>query len=596
MLSLVSASRAKRRIRGKGVEWGRDRWRLYGLALKEAFRALRTALARLVRVHRLVKAPSPERLLFAPQDLRTSDPTVASDIYAGLFVFAGRALTTGGRSPFQFTPPSQGWGEALYGFGWLRHLRAAGTALARANARALVAEFMAQRRDTPPLAGQTQVAARRLLAFLTHSPLLLEGADHEFYRRFMRSLGRTIRDLERDMRGGASPHARLVAAIALCYAGLCCEGFDRLLRRATRHLVRELDRQILADGGHASRNPRVLIDLLLDLLPLRQIYASRGLEPPKALVGAIDRMLPMLRLFRHGDGTLAHFNGMGVTAAHHLATILIYDEARAQPMQRAPHSGYERLQANAAIVTADVGPAPPVNQSREAHAGCLSFELSSGVHRIVVNCGASRAARGQTSLVSRATAAHSTATMAETSSCRFLAPGGWAAERRIAGWLQRRLGAVVLRGPAVVTAERSESGDAIDLKARHDSYRPGFGLSHERRWRLEADGCVLHGEDAFIPDRESAGPRDVAIRFHLHPSVRTSEAEDGLRLVLPNEETWIFAAHPVAWRMEESVFFSTTDRPRRTEQIVLAFNTRQADTVRWRFERMAPARGAEETT
>ncbi|MDF2689982.1 MAG: heparinase, partial [Microvirga sp.] len=75
----------------------------------------------------------PTRLLFAPQDLRTADPTIATDIYSGFFAFAGRAITTSGRSPFAFTPPSRAWGEALYGFGWLRHLRAAGTALAQAN-------------------------------------------------------------------------------------------------------------------------------------------------------------------------------------------------------------------------------------------------------------------------------------------------------------------------------------------------------------------------------------------------------------------------------------------------------------------------------
>lgn len=577
------------------MERGADRWRLYGLALRESVRASQAWLGTLARPHRLLVTRSPERLLFAPQDLRTSDPTVASDIYAGLFVFAGRALTSGGRSPFEFAPPSQAWGEALYGFGWLRHLRAADTALARANARALVGEFFGKGRDIPQLARQTPVAARRLIAFLTQSPLLLEGTEHEFYRRFMRSLGRTIRDLERDMRGGATPHARLLAATALCYAGLCCEGFGGLLRKATRHLARELDRQILPDGGHSSRNPRVLVDLLLDLLPLRRIYASRGIEPPKALVGAIDRMLPMLRLFRHGDGTLAHFNGMGVTAAHHLATILIYDDTRAEPAQRAPHSGYERLQAGTSIVTADVGPAPPANQSREAHAGCLSFEFSSGAHRIVVNCGTSRATQGSASFVSRATAAHSTATIAETSSCRFLTANSASGENWVARWLQRRLGAVVLRGPATVTAERNESHEAIEVKARHDGYGASFDLVHERRWRLEANGAVLYGEDAFIPEYGRAGSHDVAIRFHLHPAVRASEiAGGGIRLVLPNEETWVFAASPISLRMEESVFFPTRDRPRRTEQIVLSFNTRQAETVRWRFERVRPASSPEE--
>jgi hypothetical protein len=45
-----------------------------------------------------------------------------------------------------------------------------------------------------------------------------------------------------------------------------------------------------------------LLDLLPDLLPLRQAYAARGLQPPAQLLDAIDRMMPMLRLFRHDAG------------------------------------------------------------------------------------------------------------------------------------------------------------------------------------------------------------------------------------------------------------------------------------------------------
>ena len=92
-------------------------------------------------------------------------------------------------------------------------------------------------------------------------------------------------------------------------------------RAATKRLSDELERQILPDGGHISRNPGALIELLLDLLPLRQAFTARNVAPPPALLNAIDRMMPMLRFFRHGDGNFALFNGMGPTrvrpARHH---------------------------------------------------------------------------------------------------------------------------------------------------------------------------------------------------------------------------------------------------------------------------------------
>ena len=59
--------------------------------------------------------------------------------------------------------------------------------------------------------------------------------------------------------------------------------------------------------------PGALIELLIDLLPLRQTFAARNIAPPPALLNAIDRMMPMLRFFRHGDGNFALFNGMSAT-------------------------------------------------------------------------------------------------------------------------------------------------------------------------------------------------------------------------------------------------------------------------------------------
>ena len=70
-----------------------------------------------------------------------------------------------------------------------------------------------------------------------------------------------------------------------------------------------------------------------------------------------------------------------------------------------------------------LGVPPPLGMSQEAHAGCLSFELSHGLQRIVVNCGLPAANRETWRQVARATAAHSTVVFNDTSSCRFLESG-----------------------------------------------------------------------------------------------------------------------------------------------------------------------------
>ncbi|MBM3609755.1 MAG: hypothetical protein FJX29_15140, partial [Alphaproteobacteria bacterium] len=367
-----------------------------------------------------VFARPPDKLLISPQDIRTADPVAADDIYAGFFAFGSHIVNTHGVSPFLTVSPSAEWEQALMGFGWLRHLRAADTPLAKANAQALVDEWIRLcGAPSAQTAWSAPVASRRLISWLSQSPMILENADLKFYRRFVRNVGRHITFLKREVASGLGGEQRLAAIIALNFGVLCAETPRNAMRNAQRLLISELDRQILPDGGHPSRSPQPLLDVLLDLLPLRQTFLARNETPPPELSGAIDRIMPMLRLFRHGDGALALFNGMGVTAQDLLMIALAYDDARAAPLKDAPASGFQRLEAGVSILIADAGAPPSVEFSARAHAGTLSFEFSSAGERLIVNCGAPAAQRGAPRQAARLTAAHSTLTLADTSSSRF---------------------------------------------------------------------------------------------------------------------------------------------------------------------------------
>jgi uncharacterized heparinase superfamily protein len=553
------------------------------LSLFVARHGLRTAFARL-NAHPLVRwrfaSAGTDRLVIAPQDLRTADPTRASEIYAGRFAFAGKIVTCDGRSPFEMAPPSDEWAETLLGFGWLRHLRAAESGITRANARALVDEWITLQGSIDSVAWRPDVVARRIMSWLTQAPLLLHDGEAKFYRRFVRSLTRHVRYLRRTAATARDGLPRMQCIVSLTMASLCMANQERMQKSMTRRLSDELQRQVLPDGGHVSRNPGALIELLLDLLPLRQAFSARNVPPPAALNNAIDRMMPMLRFFRHGDGVFAHFNGMGPTPSDWLATVLAYDDARGEPIANAPHSGYQRLSANGTLVLIDTGRPPPLGLSYEAHAGCLSFELSSRQSRVVVNCGLPATNRESWRNVARATAAHSTAAFSDTSSCRFLGPGSW----------QRLLGTLILAGPSNVPVERQDhNDDSVLLRASHDGYAKAFGAVHERTLLLAGDGTRLEGEDAFLPARGKSLPsgRDdtFALRFHLHPAVKASRLSDGhgVMLILPSRQAWTFSAEDDEVHVEEGVYLAGPDGPRRTMQIVIYGHARQTPRVRWSF-------------
>ncbi|WP_024515035.1 heparinase II/III family protein [Bradyrhizobium sp. Tv2a-2] len=529
-----------------------------------------------------------DRLIIAPHDLRTADATRAAEIYAGRFVFAGKIVTCHGRSIFDLEPPSEDWEVSLLGFGWLRHLRAADTALTRANARALVDDWISNQSWKRPIGRRADVLSRRLISLLSQAPLVLSDTDGKFYRRYLRGLTREIRQLRHAMLDMPDGVPRLQVMIALCYASLCLANQARQIKNASKRLSDELQRQILPDGGHVSRNPGALIELLIDLLPLRQTFAARNIPPPPALLNAIDRMMPMLRFFRHGDGSTALFNGMSGTPSDLLATLLAYDDTHGTPMASMPHTGFQRLDAATTTLIMDTGAPPPASVSHEAHAGGLSFELSSGQSRIIINCGMPSTGRDNWRSFARSTAAHSTLTYHDTSSCQFVEMSA----------MKRFLhGAPVTRGPAHVESTRETVANGVLLTTSHDGYVPRFGVVHRRVVLLAHDGSRIDGEDSVSP---AAGSRikgtgtDYALRFHLHPSVKASRLSDarGVMLVLPNRDVWIFEAFDDKVDLEDSVFLAGTDGPRRTAQIVVRQDSRHASSVRWSLVRSATSPAA----
>ena len=533
----------------------------------------------------LVDVGVPDRLVIAPQDIRTADPTMASDIYGGYFAFAGKMVNTHGASPFEVPPPSPAWAANLGGFGWLRHLRAADSALARANGRVLVEDWIALcGRPSNSCDWEPRVIARRLLSWLSQSPLILEGADRQFYGRFMKSISRQASILQRRLNEGPAGETRLLTLIALSEFSLCADGLTPLQTRMSRLLGEELERQILADGGHIARNPQIIIDLLLDMLPLRQAYAARGVGAPPQLVNAIDRMMPMLRLFRHGDGSIALFNGMGPTAPHDLATILAYDDARSAPLSNAPYSGYQRLETGPAVLILDAGAAPLAEHSTRAHAGCLSFECSFETQRLIVNCGSPIESRLDLRDMARSTAAHSTLTMADTSSCQYAKGAG----------PDQLLDGRIISGPSKVTVNRQSAEDCIAIEASHDGYERQFGVLHTRSLFLSIDGERLEGEDTITDSgRKVTGAllARYAIRFHLHPSVRAQLNEDRLSVALytPSGQIWTFESEGFEIDLEESIYFAGSHGGIKTEQIVIHASRRDEGPIGWSLVKTSAA-------
>lgn len=574
------------------------------LALRAAIRQARRSLSERVygtTIYRwMLRGPMPDRLLRVPDDLWPGQPARADDMLRGLWAFEGQTASTQASQPFDMAPLSDAWADALHGFAWLRDFQAMGGDSAEKGVRALVREWIVRYAEPggPPTAARVwrpAVLARRLIAWSSHARLVLDSSDLVFRSHVLRAMVRQAAHLQRLMATPLTGAERLTGGIGLCFAGLVLPQSPQYLAQGLDLVRKEAGQQILPDGGHISRSPEILLQVLADIVLLKAALIQARAEVPESIQIAIDRATPMLRFLRHGDGQLALFNGTTSIPEGYLDKVIAQADAKGRPLGLAPHMGFGRILARRSLVIMDMGApaasphgrarASLVAESEPAHAGLLSFEFSVGRHRIVTNCGSGRGLGAEWERLARSTAAQSTLVLGDQSQFQTLS-----------GRLAMRLGvrAAPLRG--AVGAERLEDAHGSMLDGFHDLYALRFGMRHQRRIFLDPEGVDLRGEDVLEPVVRSGwfgAPKPPAslpytIRFHLHPDVRVSLARDqrSALLALGNGEGWVFRATGAKLDVEESVYLVDPQGVRRTMQIVLSG---MADAgmarIKWAFRR-----------
>lgn len=529
---------------------------------------------------------TPDRIILAPPDLRMTDAHLAREFLNGRFALAGKMVDTNGRSPFDVSAINNNWAASLHNFRWLRHFREEGSDAGAQLARNLVGQWINKYgRTISGLPWDADVTSKRTIAWMQHSGTLLRDCNIEFYRTFLKSLAQQLRYLKAITGNLDTGETKLQCRIALVFAALSLPVSQSRLNKATRNLERELKAQVLADGVHISRNSETILELLTDLLPLRQTYSNQAENPPTILISTIERLFPALRFFRHRDGALANFNGAGYALQERIASVLRYDDTGGKPLSVSPHSGFQRLAMGSVTLIADTGNSPPQGASHEANAGCLSFELSSGRHRYIVNAGTDRYGTSTVRQMSRTTAAHSTATIADTSSCQFAASDK----------AKLLYGTPIISGPRSVIVNRQDDEDGQGFSASHDGYVKQFQAVHRRDIRMSYGGSVIAGSDNFAGDdrypiRASKGSSSrsdlVTIRFHLHPQVTVNVNSDAqITLTCERDDTWVFSCNEVAPTIADSIFFAGISGPQKTKMIVLEFHAAELDTVNWQLTR-----------
>ena len=517
---------------------------------------------------RLLGQKTPYNLLVTPPDPWGGSVAQGRDILRNLFNFCGQKFT-GTLIPWRPENACPDWLTAMHGFEWLRDLRTLGGDQARRAARQAVKDWLVHYKNWDALAWRPDIVGARLASWIGLHDFFLSSADDGYRLAVFDSLQKQAKYLLRILPGSMKGSRLITALKGLIYACLALPNSQTKLFQALALLHDEIGKQILPDGGHIERNPLTHMRVLHCFIDIRAALRCAGLAVPETLQQAIHAMAPMLRFYMHGDGKLAQFNGASEADATFLEMLLQQIHANGKAAVTAPHTGYERMQLGRSMLLFDVGAPPAAGYDAHLHAGPLAFEFSIGRERMIINCGHAGSVHSLLPMTAalRHTAAHSTATVANTNAVELRPEGGTG------------------RAPKTIHLHREATKDQILVAASHDGYHNNLGVLHHRQIYMGDNGEDIRGQDSFIG--EAGHP--VTIRFHLSPDVKASltNANSGVLLRLRSGAGWSFRCQGATITLEESIYMAQAgEAPKRTMQIVLSGHTPERELpMKWSFRR-----------
>jgi uncharacterized heparinase superfamily protein len=373
-------------------------------------RSQKAVLSRFPAIGRRLTLPIPETWGwpegFVPLDAQMPyEPGVAEAIAEGRFTFLNVERTLGSPEDWQQADAEQLWRFNLHYFEWAWHLaRHPDHEWAAGVFERLFRSWEASNPVGRWDAWSPYVTSLRAWALCGVHRQLWAGRpiEHEVVRSLALHAGYLRWHLERDV-GGNHLIKNLKALVGLGEF-LRSRGWSN---RGYVELRREINEQVLADGGHYERSPSYHAQVLGDLLDAARLGAATGRSELSDALPVIDAMRAWLGDMLLPDGDVPHFNDGEVLGEPRL--LLLEPFARRQDVVHLASSGYVVVCPDRrSRMVLDVGHPCPSKLPAHAHAGTLSLALSSGDDRLIVNSGTSSYQDVGRRAFERSTAAHST--------------------------------------------------------------------------------------------------------------------------------------------------------------------------------------------
>ncbi len=420
------------------------------------------------------------------------------------------------------------------------------------------------------------VVTMRLIYWISSYEIIFKNSDLIFRSKVINNIVKQTKHLFKNISLVNSGVDKIKSLATLILVGNSFEQYEEYTQYGLKNLEDELGSFINKDGFVKSKNPEDLFWALYFLVLIKEWLTLSRKQTPAFINIYINSLGICFKFLRFSNGDLPLFNG-----ANHINTEKFYEflESRGYEFENMENifCGYAKIKSKKIELFIDANNPSSILHSRNYQAGPLSFELASSGIKFICNSGSGKNLGEELSYLSSSTAAHSTVTINDTSSCIF----------QKNALIRKYFGNSLIEKHNIFKQEFKNDKEFIQCTIAHDGYEKRFKILHERQITLFKSKNHIEGIDNLKCKSLENKNLTFSVRFHIHPDIRITKTMGNDILLSSSEgEGWIFRSPQIPTKIEKNLYFGNPDNIKESSFILLEGNIENENTnIIWHLEK-----------
>ncbi len=427
-------------------------------------------------------------------------------------------------------------------FNFLRDLKSLGKLETRSIARNIVEIWINKNKNFFSVPFQIMPLSKRIVNICFTYSWFAKSGNQDFKKKLLTFLSQQLKIQEFKIKSNNNEDEVFEVYKSLIIGNIFLFGNKEKIIEYLKEIESVINRLILKDGGHVSRNPMKQLCVLRGLIEIRSATATLPDINNSVLHKNVKLMSKFFKMFCMPDGNFCFFNGGSLINKVEITETLKRIDKTSRKTEIADASGYGKLIKNNVLLLIDLG-------TKNNHfsdekfinkASIGAFELYYKKLKLITNLGDIEKNKDFNSLMSLAsTAAHSTLSIDDRNNIDL-------SNNRKLDYLN-------------VKKNINNLGDLIEIE--HSGYNYAFGVNHKRTIFLKKNGLDFRGiDEIFSINNFGIIPKEAKIRFHLSSNLNVFKLRNG-KILLKHSEGLIFyflSSHDA--KIEKTTIFHNNKR------------------------------------